>query len=263
MSGIMVRSWRLMKASLRVIREDKRILVFPLLSGASMLILAATFIGSMLFAGTNPILAIILLFVIYLMLYFVSIYFNTAVIGFASIKLEGGYPEIRDGIRTANRNLWSIFKWAVVAATVGAILRIISSRQGLVGKIIVSITGFAWSMATFFVVPVLVYEGASIRDALKRSIRLFKSTWGEAAVGSLSVSAVIFSLGFAGITIIIFGSLVGGHAGFLFSLSLAMIYWIILSCIGIAAQGVLTATLYRYASMGLSSSVIPASLFRP
>jgi len=262
MSGVMVRSWRLMRASLRVIRDDKRILVFPLLSGASMLILAATFIGSMLFAGANPVLAIILLFVIYLMLYFVSIYFNTAIIGFVSIKLEGGYPEIRDGIRAANRNLWSIFKWAVVAATVGAILQVISSRQGIVGKVIVAITGFAWSMATFFVIPVLIYEGTSIRDALKRSVRLFRNTWGEATVGSLSVWAVIFSMGFAGITIVISGALIGGHAGFMVGLSLAMIYWIILSCIGIAAQGVLTAALYRYASMGLSSSVMPASLFR-
>jgi len=201
------------------------------------------------------------LFFMYFMFYFIIIYFNTAIIGFATMRLERGYPEIRDGIRVANRNLWPIFKWAVVAATVGTILKIIHDR-GVIGKIVAVIAGFAWSMATFFITPVFVYEKMSIRDSLKRSISLFEDTWGEMVVGNLSLGAILFSLGLAGISLVIFGALLGS-TGFIIGFSLALIYWIILSCIGIAAQGVLTAALYRYAISGYPPDFIPPVLLKP
>ena len=40
--------------------------------------------------------------------------------------------------------------------------------------------GVARSPATSFVVPVLVQEGASVGDGLKRSWALLEQTWGEA-----------------------------------------------------------------------------------
>ena len=41
------------------------------------------------------------------------------------------------------------------------------------------IIGVAWWVLTFFVVPIIVLERASVLDSMGRSPELFRGTWGE------------------------------------------------------------------------------------
>jgi len=45
-----------------------------------------------------------------------------------------------------------------VAATVGLILRIIGERSDVIGKLIIGLIGAGWSIATYFVVPIIAFE---------------------------------------------------------------------------------------------------------
>jgi hypothetical protein len=74
----------------------------------------------------------------------------------------------------ASRRLVPILLWAVVAATVGMALDAIHERVGFVGRIIATITGAAWSLATFFVVPVLVLEMTGFDETLLKQAFLPK-----------------------------------------------------------------------------------------
>jgi hypothetical protein len=56
MAGKFARSWALMKASAAVLRSDKSLLVFPLLSGICVLLVAASFlipVGVMMIGGDH------------------------------------------------------------------------------------------------------------------------------------------------------------------------------------------------------------------
>ena len=200
----------------------------------------------------------------YLLFYFIGIYFNTALIGCATIRLEGGDPILKDGLRIANENLRSIARWALIAAIVGIILRALEERAEILGKIVISLIGFAWTMATFFIVPVLIYEKLSVFKAIKRSAHVFKDTWGETFIGHFGLGIIIFLLALIGVIPIVLGHIVGGTTGLFIGLIIAIIYWIIIACVGSAAQGVLTAALYRYATTGkISPDIVPEHLLKP
>jgi hypothetical protein len=106
------------------------------------------------------------------------------VIAGATERLRGGDPTVGSALSAAARRLGPILMWALVAATVGTILRSIQQPVGFVGKIVVALAGAAWSLATFFIVPVLVLEERSVADSFKRSVSIFKTTWGESTVAA-------------------------------------------------------------------------------
>ena len=97
-------------------------------------------------------------FVFCLVNYFVIVFFNTALVGAATIRLQGGDPTLRDGLQLAWARKWVIFQWALLAATVGMILRMIEGRSSLTGKLIAGLIGLAWTLASFLVVPILSFE---------------------------------------------------------------------------------------------------------
>jgi hypothetical protein len=263
MPGRIGSSWELLKNCLTVIRKDKELLMFPIFSGILMILIGLTFVGSIFFAGFSEhlLLIIVLLFIMYLVLYFIGIYFNTAIIGCATIRLDGGNPTIKDGFRIANKNLRAIVGWALIAATVGIILSAIRERAGILGQIVTSLIGFAWTMAAFFVIPVYIYENLPVSKAIKRSAHVFKDTWGETFIGYFGLGLILVPLALIGLIPIAVGFYVDG---LLVGFVIALLYWIIIACLGIAAQGVLKASLYRYAITGkVSADIVPERLLKP
>lgn len=250
--------WQLTKTSLRVLRADKELLVFPLISGLALLLLLGAFIGGMFFTvgfgaafgGSSTWLSVVLMIIYYIVSFFVGFFFNAAIIGAATIRLNGGNPTLADGLRIARENVGRIFLWAVFAATVAMILRAIQERLGFVGRIIIGFVGIAWSLATFFVVPVLIYEKLGPWAAVKRSAHIFKSTWGETIVGGFSMGAIFALLGLAGLLAPILGFVIGGVIGLLVGLVVVVVYWILLGLVASAANSILIAALYRYATTG-------------
>ena len=54
--------------------------------------------------------------------FLVGIFFNSALMGCANIRLSGGKPSVRAGLRIAFSRIGRIAAWALVAATVGIFL---------------------------------------------------------------------------------------------------------------------------------------------
>src|SRR5690606_4904906 len=122
------RSWSLVKASAAVLRSDKELLLFPVISAIATVLVAATFMlplfGLGLLDGREPGPGLYLLgFLFYLCQYFVIFFFNTALVGAAMIRLEGGDPTVSDGLRIARERMGAILGYAAIAATVGLVLR--------------------------------------------------------------------------------------------------------------------------------------------
>ena len=78
----------------------------------------------------------------------------------------------------------------MLSATVSLVLRAIEERSGIVGRIVGSLVGLAWSLVTFLVLPVLVIEQIGPIQAVKRSAELFKHTWGENMIANAGIGIV-------------------------------------------------------------------------
>jgi hypothetical protein len=259
------RSLELVKASIAVLRADKELLVYPLVSFVAMIIVTITFAVPFVLTGAltrtvdgalDP-LAVVLGFLFYIVSYTVIFFFNTALVGAAMIRLEGGDPSLRDGFRIASSRLPAIIGYAVIAATVGMILRWISERGGIVGQLVAGFAGFAWNIATFLVVPVLVVERVGPVEAIKRSSGLLRKTWGEQIVGNVGISLVF---GLLTLAVIALGALLIVALGSVPPLAIVAIVALVLivaaiALVGAAVSGIFTASVYRYATEGEAGSM--------
>lgn len=256
------RSWALIKASASVLQKDKELLLFPAVSSVAAIIVALTFVGPLIWLGMgNPELArgdepspllYVWAFAFYLVQYFVIFFFNTALVGAASMRLEGSDPTVADGLRIAWSKVGTILGYAAIAATVGVILRAIQDRVPALGKWIVGLIGAAWTVATFMVVPVLVHRDIGPLDAVKESALLLKQTWGENLIGQGGVGLVF------GLAQVLWWLVCGGLAFatlgaqsvglFMALLVLGVIGTLILALLQAALSGIYSAALYRFAT---------------
>jgi Family of unknown function (DUF6159) len=253
------RSWALVKASATVLRSDKELLVFPVISGIASLLVVATFalpvFSLRLFEdGLGP-MGYVLGFLFYLCQYFVIFFFNSALVGAAMIRLNGGDPTVGDGLRIARERMLPILGYAAIAATVGLVLQALKDKDNnFIVRMIASALGTAWTVASFLVVPVLVANNIGPIDAIKQSIGLLKRTWGENVVGQMGIG---FVFGFIMLAVVIIGA---GLSVFGFSASLYLggmfVAITILAALAVgiiqsALSGVYAAALYRFANDGV------------
>jgi len=273
--GRFARSWELVKASWAVLQADKELLVFPILSTIAVGVVTATFAVPMFLAGMFeagvlrggqiPILGILLGFGFYVAQYTIIFYCNSALVGAAMIRLKGGDPTLHDGFQIANRHFTSILGYALIAATVGIILRQIAQR-GFIGRLVASVFGLAWNIATFLAVPVLVVEGVGPIEAVKRSTQLLKKTWGEQIIGNLGLGAAFSLLVVAGL-VVSGGALalainLGSTALIVGVVATFVLGSILLGLVGSALSAIYTAAVYRYATEGDAGGLFDPELVR-
>lgn len=236
-----------MRNALSVINANKQLIVFPILSALATLFAVAIFSGVLITTGTislefeqnSKTVFYGTVFVFYVIAYFNSIFFNMALIHCATLYFRGEEASVSKGIIFSFSRIWQIFTWAIFAATVGMVLQIVQDK---LGKLVSSILGAAWNIATFFVIPVIAYEKLSPIDAVKRSGSLMREKWGE------SVSAR-FSFGI----IIVLTLLTMGLMGVVLSQIVSPVLGISLAVIGIlfaivvisAVRTIITAAVYH------------------
>jgi hypothetical protein len=262
------RSWQLVKASWAVLQADKELIMFPIISAITLIIVtivllvpSAIVTFTLSAAGTSEeglnAIGMVGLFFFYLVSYTISIYFNTGLVGAAMIRLDGGDPTLSDGFRIANERLTTIIGYAAISATVGMILRVIEERSGIIGDIVAGIIGAVWNVATFLVIPVLVVNNVGPIEAVKESASLLKKTWGEQITGGFSIGGIFFLFY---LLIIAAGILLAAAIGSVTESAMLVgivvvvmvIALLVLGTIQSAISGIYQAALYRYAAMGVA-----------
>jgi len=264
------RSCQLLKASWEVLRKDRELLLLPVLSVLALVLVL--FLSAMLMWGSgirvpetqgrdllqllqaNP-LVLAWFFFLSLMAYFVAFFFNTALVGAALQRLEGGDPTVGSALALACQRIGSIFGYAVISATVGLLMSLIVERiGGIVGRLLGVGISFAWTVATFLAVPILAAEGVGPIKAIGESAALLRKTWGENVIGNIGISLAMSVIGSA---IMIFGFLIGlaasqhGHPEFFVPILVGTGFLFLVSAlVGAALRGIYVAAVYYYAVAG-------------
>ncbi|MDQ1247106.1 MAG: hypothetical protein QG597_1476 [Actinomycetota bacterium] len=120
----------------------------------------------------------------------------------ADAELQGRDSSFGAGIAQAFRRLPALLGWAGIQTAVGWLLSAIrgdgTSNNAIVAiirAIAASLVAMAWSVVSFFVLPLIILRGEGPVGALKRSFALVKSTWGTQVSGRVRIGAMIALLG--------------------------------------------------------------------
>jgi uncharacterized protein DUF6159 len=165
----LARTQAIMSAAWWILKEDKQLLLLPIASSVCLIVLTASIAVPVVVESLTGLsgaeefrqfasLSYVGMFLFYVAAYAIGIFFNAALAICVLRKLEGKSVSIADGLREAIACLPQILGWALVATTVGLLLKAIERRSGFIEGLIVKAVGLAWSVATFLVVPVLVAE---------------------------------------------------------------------------------------------------------
>ena len=232
--GVFARSREITRLSLGVLKKDKEMLWFPFLASIFSLaysigLLFPTVISYLLLDGGDvqsmEAIQYVWVFVTYLGLAFIATFFNVCVVYTTKTRFEGGDATFGDSIRFAFSRLHMIFMWSLLSATVGLLLYMLDTlaqKSGQVGKVLIgilrSILAMAWNIITIFVVPGMVYYRLSPFDAIKKSGKVLKKTWGESIVRHYGMGLMRFLVFLLGVVLTV-------GVGFAFNL-LMPTYWI-------------------------------------
>ena len=262
------RSWNLFIESLSVLRRDRRLLWFPVLSTTATLLVSASLllpiygtaglirpVGHDAPRRTDP-TDFAVGFAFCFLNYFVTIFFNAALVADVERFLDGESATVLDGLRVAFQRLGKIAYWALLATTVAMLLSLVRRRAGPAGKVAAGVASVAWSLVTYFVVPVIVIENRPVWDAVDRSTTLCRQGWGEAATAGAG-----FGLIWLPFTLPAMGLLyVGLSIHSMVPVTVAVVYVLLLATIASTTKGIFTAALYRYAAHAQGPNWFSSSL---
>jgi hypothetical protein len=215
--------WNIAMNSFKVLRANKQLILFPFLSGISLILVMGSFVtiifafagwDSESIASGNKVANYGYIFGFYLVNYFIITFFNMALVHCTHLYFTGEEVTVKKGLAFSMSRLRVILSWSVFAATIGTLLRLLQDNLGTIGKIITGLIGIVWSVATFFVVPVIAYENLGPLDAFKRSSQLMKQKWGE-SIGSRVGFGVINIIAYilVGVPLFIIGALISPVVG--------------------------------------------------
>jgi len=267
------RSWSLMRASWQLLREDKKLLCFPFLSGVCCLIvLGAAAVPALLgggeasaeadASGAEQVIIYGVIFLLYFTCYLIITFFNSAVVASAARRMQGESTTLADGFRAAFYCLHLIAGWALVMATVGLLLSVLEDRLGRVGKLFVWLLGLSWAAVSFLVVPVLVIEQRSPVAALRGSAQLLKRAWGQGVLCNFNFGLVLLIFSLPAILLLVVGAGIGSSTALMVCVGSAIVYLLLLAIVHATLKGVFQAALYFYARSGLAPEGFRAATLR-
>jgi hypothetical protein len=102
--------------------------------------------------------------------------------------LAGARVSLRAGLVFAAHRIRPILMWSLFAGLVGLLIRALEERFGWIGRLVMRFIGVVWSVASVFVIPVMIREGsANPVTLLQNSAATLKKTWGEALIGYVGI----------------------------------------------------------------------------
>ncbi|MFO7834317.1 MAG: DUF6159 family protein [Halohasta sp.] len=195
---------RLTRDSLRVLRRYPALVAFPLIGGSASLLLWAglyVVVFTAELVGGWP--AVAGLFGVYFLTTFVASFVTAGLVAAVGEAFHGREPTLRAGLAVAWANRRPLAVWAAVSAFVGVILRSLERSESLLSRFAGAVFAVGWTIATLFVVPVIVFEDVSARGVFAQSAATFRGTWGETLGSNFGIGLLQFLVWLGGIAVVV------------------------------------------------------------
>ena len=248
--------WTLTKDSVGVIRDHPKLMIFPLLAAISSIVFLVLFFVPMVLADViRGGLEYVVLFALYFVTTFFSTYFSAALVHAANESFHGREPGLRASMSAINGRLGPIVVWSLISATVSIVFRMLENADNPIASILRSLFALGWSIMTFFIVPVLVFEDVSTTEMFKQSGATFKDTWGETLGAGFGITGIVLAVGFGFVVVALALSAVVATAFPGVGLVLAVVFVVIAITFSYLLSqtiwGIAKTALYVYAEEGV------------
>ncbi len=175
-------------------------------------------------------------------------YFNAGIIHKTNAYLSGENISNKEAFIRTKKRRKAIYLWATINATAGIILRQITERSRILGKIIATLVGVAWNILTYFMLPIIVLEELDIKQSAKKSTAIIKETWGEAFLTNIGVGLAMSAFVFIGIIVFAGLMLTGSPIIMIAAGVLLSIYIIGIAIVSSILNTIVKVMIYRYAN---------------
>ncbi len=256
--GKFSRTFSLLRASWNILKDDKEMLIFPVMSLAvtiffylfAYLILSdsfSTLTSLRQTAVTDHTVYYLILFGVYFVNYVIAVFFNSAIVACAYVRMNGKNPTVSFGFRAAWSRIHLIIAWSLFAATVGLLFAMVEERLGKIGRLITGVFELGWALASFLVIPIFVVEKKGPWEAFSESTEMLKKTWGENLISGVSFGLISIVLVIPAIIIMLIVTTMAGP-GFGMPVIITMIfYFIMVSMLVSVLKTIFQVALYQYA----------------
>ena len=133
---------------------------------------------------------------------------------------------------------------------VSGIIRAIEERGGIFRRIIGGMLGLAWALITYLVLPVVVLEGLTVREAITRSKELFVKTWGETVSGEIGMGLIGFLALVVPMPVLFLLGSGGDQNRLVLAVGVAIVWVLLISVVMGALNMIFRVALYQYAADG-------------
>lgn len=254
-----------------VIKEHPQLLRFPALAAAYGALAAFIFMAPALalaaLSDATPALvgAAVLFFIGAWAATFVALRYLAGLVFVADALLRGEQASFDDGMRVAAERTQALGLWALISVIVGWILGAIEGGGDdnivvtIFRVLVATVLSAAWSLITFFVLPIIVLDDLGAPAAMKRSVSVIRDKWGDAVTGSFRIGMrILLTFLLPGLVLLAVAVGLAVVAGGMIGLSLGVALGLVgvaLIIVGMvrqtAARQIFGVALYRYASAGM------------
>src|SRR5437763_13349949 len=118
--------WKITVNSFKILKANQQLIVFPVLSSISIILIMASFFTAVFAASgwhfpdidiKNNGIKYLMLFVFYVVNYLVVVFFNMALIHCTHLYFKGEEVTIKKGLQFSLSRIGTIFLWALFAGT--------------------------------------------------------------------------------------------------------------------------------------------------
>ncbi len=249
------------------LKHDKELVLLPVIGGLFALLAAVPVLVAGLLVPTDQSWVLFVIgLVAAIAIAIVSTFFAVALAAGAHDRLGGGSPTVRSAMEVAWRRKKGVIGWALLSVTVGVLLQAIRDRARAVGPIIGFAGDLAWTIASFFAIPIIAANDCGPIEALKLSTKTFKSRWSSAVRVELRLT--LYAIGMVvllaiGLVLAALLAQLVTVLGIVLAVAVVGAFMVAMLVMG-ALRSYARVALYRYASglptPGFASSVLEAAV---
>lgn len=257
----------LVASSWAALKHDRELVLLPVIGGLFALLAAVPVLVAGLLVPTDQSWVLFVIgLVAAIAIAIVSTFFAVALAAGAHDRLGGGSPTVRSAMEVAWRRKKGVIGWALLSVTVGVLLQAIRDRARALGPIIGFAGDLAWTIASFFAIPIIAANDCGPIEALKLSTKTFKSRWSSAVRVELRLT--LYAIGMVvllaiGLVLAALLAQLVTVLGIVLAVVVVGAFMVAMLVMG-ALRSYARVALYRYASglptPGFSSSVLDAAV---
>ncbi len=253
----------ILKGSLKIIKTDKEVLlisIIPAVISSFLSIGFIIFLISVFDAKKENIGIILFLIVLFLVLIIVIVSLSRVVLIYSVwMLLNNKKISLRESFLISKKRFLEIIKWTIVDMLFRiGVVNLNRKELSNVTSLLALLSTNTWKVLTIFILPSIVIENLTTKEAIKKSYQMLTKTWRTAGVLDFSLDLIFLIMGIIGVFLIpilllIFGSFAYdfiANYGEILLIVMHVMFMIILFIIGIfivTLREIFVVVLYNYA----------------